>query len=67
MTANHFADRADRMHEQLLARCWGMPPPEKETPASGCTETGGGWKVGLSSFNTSSRRPEQWISGGVAP
>ena len=66
MTAAHFADRADRMHERLLARCWGMPPPEKETPASGCTNAGGEGKVGLSSFNTSSGRAEQWILRGEA-
>ena len=67
MTANHYADRADRMHERLLARCWGMPPPENETPRSGGTEARGEWAVGRSPFNTSSRRADQWISGEVAP
>lgn len=62
MTANHFADRADRMHEKLLARCWGVPPPEIENPRAGRTDAGGNIEVmGHADINV--RRPaRQWIS-----
>ena len=66
MTGTHFADRADRMHERLLARCWGMPPPDNETPRSGGTDARGKGEVGRSSFYTSSGRAEQWILRGEA-
>jgi hypothetical protein len=62
MTANHFADRADRMHEWLLARCWGVPPPEIEAPRAGGTDAGGNIEVKGHADTTVYHRARQWIS-----